>query len=90
MAERYRSRTRTVLATQWFQHGDHVRVRKVAVDPNDHPEIKAHWDETSSGYLLGKRVRPGDFIVEEGDGRIYILAEDEFGKRFELEPEAHT
>ena len=85
MAERYRTRTRAVLATQWFQHGDHVCVRKIEVDPNDDPAIKAHWDD-SYGYLLGKQVKPGDWIIEEEDRRIYILSEIEFNKRFEPEP----
>jgi hypothetical protein len=57
-------------------------VKRVQVDPNDHPAIRKNWED-GRGYLLGRPVESGQWIVEEADGRVYILDHDAFVKQFE-------
>lgn len=82
MAERYRTQSHEVKATRWFRHGDHPLVKPATIDPHDHPQMREHWGP-QYGSILGKRVAPGDWIVEEPDQRIYLMGDDEFQRRFE-------
>jgi hypothetical protein len=66
---RYQSRPEIVNAVRWWKHGDHPRVLKL--------------DHESWGYLLGRIVHPGVWIVEGPlVNQIYILDDDIFRKRF--------
>lgn len=73
----YTARKRTVRAKQWFQHGDHEAVL---------PGIRyagGVLDITRAAPHSRRFVEPGDWIVNDGSGRLQVLRAEEFEQQFE-------
>lgn len=67
-----------VEAKQWHKHGDHPHVTDVP-----HPHSTNYGPE--HGWLGGQVVRPGDWLVGEGDN-LRVVRPDVFDKTFKPIP----
>lgn len=74
-------------ASRWNRHGDHP---KVEVGTSETVPFSVQPEQY--GYLRAAQatVVPGDWIVELQDGRLIVLTEREFRKRYEPIPTLET
>ncbi len=70
----------TIVAVQWFKHGDHPQVHR---NPNDTNTGLLDNDIWAIGYSLTDTtvINPGDYVIEDFN-KVWSLSEDDFNNYF--------
>ena len=73
-----------VIATQWFEHGAHAVVGKLTTFTMN--MLCKKCGKTPLGMLRGKTpksiVCPSDWILEYPDGKLSVMSDKEFKKKY--------